>query len=193
MYKKSINLYRPCVGICVINQEGNVFIAHRHHLLDPENEAIAYIEHIQKIKNHEINLLKADQTDNFSFFKDFLWQMPQGGINKDEDIKEAAQRELYEETGIQKVDILKISREWYFYDLPKEITLKCWGGKYKGQRQKWILMRFLGEETEINLDVHPQKEFNDWRWVSPNILPIIVVPFKRKVYESVIKEFFKCT
>ena len=116
------------------------------------------------------------------------WQMPQGGVDKDEDFETAAKRELYEETGIQSVRIVQISKQEFIYDLPNHLLGKIWKGKYKGQKQKWFLMKFLGPDSEINISQkHP--EFNEWKWVDLDELPRLIVPFKKKLYESIIKEF----
>ena len=116
------------------------------------------------------------------------WQMPQGGVDKDEDFETAAKRELFEETGIQSVRIVQISKQEFIYDLPNHLLGKIWKGKYKGQKQKWFLMKFLGPDSEINISQkHP--EFNEWKWVDLDELPRLIVPFKKKLYESIIKEF----
>ena len=117
------------------------------------------------------------------------WQMPQGGVDENEGCLSAAKRELYEETGIQSIRIIEKSKEKYIYDLPKYLLGKIWKGKYKGQRQRWFLIKFLGPDSEINLN---QKcpEFNEWKWVDIDELPKIIVPFKKKLYLSLIKEFY---
>jgi putative (di)nucleoside polyphosphate hydrolase len=117
------------------------------------------------------------------------WQMPQGGVNENEDCFSAARRELYEETGIQSIRVIEKSKEKYTYDLPEYLLGKIWKGKYKGQRQRWFLIKFLGPDSEINLN---QKcpEFNEWKWVDIDELPKIIVPFKKKLYLSIIKEFY---
>lgn len=116
------------------------------------------------------------------------WQMPQGGVDENEGCLSAAKRELYEETGIQSIRIIEKSKEKYIYDLPKYLLGKIWKGKYKGQRQRWFLIKFLGPDSEINLK---QKcpEFNEWKWVGIDELSKLIVPFKKKLYLSVIKEF----
>ncbi len=116
------------------------------------------------------------------------WQMPQGGINKDEDIESAAKRELFEETGIQSIRIIKRSEKIYTYDLPQHLLGKIWKGKYKGQKQTWFLIKFLGPDSEININQkHP--EFNEWMWVDIQKLPELIVSFKKDLYLSVVKEF----
>lgn len=118
------------------------------------------------------------------------WQMPQGGIDDGEEAEQAALRELVEETGISPglVDVIARSRNEHFYDLPEELLGKIWKGKYRGQRQWWFLMRFKGVDGDINIDTdHP--EFSRWQWVSPDRLPQLIVPFKKRLYESIVSEF----
>lgn len=119
------------------------------------------------------------------------WQMPQGGIDPGEDVEEAAYRELHEETGIRrdKVEIVAKTEEELFYDLPDELKGKLWGGKYIGQRQSWFLMRFAGEDSDIDLDAHDPAEFQDYRWTDPELLPELIIPFKRPVYSAVLDLF----
>jgi putative (di)nucleoside polyphosphate hydrolase len=122
------------------------------------------------------------------------WQMPQGGIDSGEDPPQAALRELYEETNIRSVERLGEIEQWLTYDIPAEIIGQAWGGKYRGQRQKWYALRFTGDEHEIDI-AHPggghKPEFLDWRWEPIANLPALVVPFKRKVYEQVVADFSK--
>jgi len=118
------------------------------------------------------------------------WQMPQGGIDPGEDPRATALRELEEETGIVSahVEIIAHSREEHFYDLPPELVGKTWGGKYRGQRQVWFLARFLGKDGDVNIaTAHP--EFNAWKWLDPDLLPEMIVPFKKKLYRDILKEF----
>lgn len=119
------------------------------------------------------------------------WQMPQGGIDDGEDLHPAAMRELAEETGVpsELVTIIAESSEEHFYDLPPELVGKLWGGKYRGQRQKWLLLRFTGNDAHIRLDAHDPAEFCEWRWVEPETLPDLIVPFKRRVYRQLVEEF----
>lgn len=116
------------------------------------------------------------------------WQMPQGGIDENETPQQAAVRELYEETGTNNVEVLAESTEWYSYDLPEYLVPKLWDGQYRGQRQKWFLIRFLGEDKEFNIHVK-NAEFKSWRWASIAELMDIIVPFKRPLYQAVVDEF----
>jgi putative (di)nucleoside polyphosphate hydrolase len=116
------------------------------------------------------------------------WQMPQGGIDRGETPKQAALRELHEEVGTNKAEVLAEHPAWLRYDLPPELSRRTWRGKFRGQTQKWFAMRFLGEDRDIRLDAHHQ-EFEAWKWVAMAELPRLIVPFKRAVYEAVVEEF----
>ena len=116
------------------------------------------------------------------------WQMPQGGIDVGETPSKAAIREMHEEIGSDKGYILAESRYWYSYDLPKFLIPKLWNGSFRGQKQKWFLIRFEGRDKDINL-LTPSPEFCEWRWVSIEELPSIIIPFKRKLYQAVVEEF----
>jgi putative (di)nucleoside polyphosphate hydrolase len=120
------------------------------------------------------------------------WQMPQGGVDPGEDPWRAALRELHEETNIRSVERLGEIEEWLTYDIPPEIIGQAWNGKYRGQKQKWYALRFVGDEREIDI-AHPagghKPEFLAWRWEPMANLPALVIPFKRKVYEQVVAAF----
>ena len=146
--------YRPCVGVMLVNADGQVFVGQRR---DRDQDA---------------------------------WQMPQGGVDSGEDARTAALRELWEETGVpaDKVTIEAETTSWLPYDLPHELVPNIWKGRYRGQAQKWFLMRFQGEDSDVNIQTeHP--EFSEWRWLSAHELVDNIVPFKREVYAAVLAEF----
>ena len=154
--------YRPCVGIMLLNRDGLVFIGRRRSEAGPEHVADGY-----------------------------AWQMPQGGIDRGETPYDAALRELFEETGVRSVDLLAEAPDWYAYDLPAIVAGRAWKGRYRGQMQKWFAFRFLGPDSEINIE-RPgghRPEFDAWRWVQMTMLPSLIIPFKRKVYEQVVDAF----
>ncbi len=117
--------------------------------------------------------------------------MPQGGLDEGEDPEAAARRELEEETGIRRALFVGRAEHWYNYDLPSELLGIAWEGRYRGQTQLWFAARFEGNDSEIDLEARPghEPEFDAWRWVVPDELPGLVVPFKRPVYEAVLREF----
>jgi putative (di)nucleoside polyphosphate hydrolase len=152
--------YRPCVGIMVLNRAGQVWIGRRHDAPGEPEGPGSW------------------------------WQMPQGGIDEHEDVREAALRELDEETGIRSVSIIAESPKWYTYDLPENLRPKAWGGRYRGQRQKWFAARFSGHDDEVQLvrPGHPA-EFDAWRWADIGELVGLIVPFKRAVYVELVHDF----
>jgi putative (di)nucleoside polyphosphate hydrolase len=154
--------YRPCVGLTVFNAEGRVFVGRR--LGGPEH---------------------VDATHS--------WQMPQGGIDDNEDPYEAALRELFEETNIRSIRKLAEVEGWLKYDIPPDIAGQAWKGKYRGQKQKWYAFRFTGDEREIDIDTPGggahKPEFVEWRWEKLENTPELIVPFKRSVYDDVVKAF----
>ncbi len=155
--------YRPCVGVMLLNAEGRAFIGRR--------------------RSKGVHDLVAPP---------HLWQMPQGGIDPGERPYDAALRELYEETNVSSATLLAEAPHWLSYDLPAEAN-KRWNGKYIGQTQRWFALRFVGDDSEIDIRFPAggkhKPEFDDWRWEKPEILPSLIVPFKRAVYDAVVKEF----
>jgi putative (di)nucleoside polyphosphate hydrolase len=119
------------------------------------------------------------------------WQMPQGGIDKGESPKQAALRELKEEVGTDKAEIISEMEDWITYDLPKHLIGVAFHGKYRGQKQKWFALRFTGEDGDIDLTTH-EPEFSAFRWVDLQTLPSLIVPFKRDTYKAVIAALGKC-
>lgn len=155
--------YRKCVGIAVFNKEGKVWAGRR-------------------IKKRLSELDGASK----------IWQMPQGGIEKDELPIDAARRELYEETGIHSIELIAETDGWINYDLPEQLVGVALKGKYRGQTQKWFAFRFTGDDGEIAINPPPENntaEFDEWKWVDLETLPMMVVPFKQAVYEQVVAQF----
>jgi putative (di)nucleoside polyphosphate hydrolase len=155
--------YRPCVGVAVFNRAGKVWVGRRSDA-DAEGEG-----------------------------KGSWWQMPQGGLDEGEDPQKAAIRELYEETSIRSVSLIEEAPGWLSYELPAALIPKSWGGRYRGQKQKWFAFRFDGDESEIDV-LRPgggkyKPEFLKWRWEKLERLPELVVPFKQEVYRQVVKAF----
>ena len=115
------------------------------------------------------------------------WQMPQGGVDEGEDYITAMKRELKEETSIENIKIIKEIEKIYQYELPEDLVGIIWKGKYRGQKQKWFITRFLGEEKEINLNTK-HAEFIDWKWIEPKLLPEVIVNFKKDLYLNLLRE-----
>ena len=118
------------------------------------------------------------------------WQMPQGGVDGDEDFYSAMKRELYEETSIRSFKLIREIKRWLTYELPENLKGKIWKGKFRGQKQKWYILRFTGDEQEINVNTK-NPEFIDWKWITIEELPRSIVDFKRKVYENLVEEIKK--
>ena len=133
--------------------------------------------------NHENKVFVGKRIDNPAN----SWQMPQGGINRNENFLVAAKRELEEETGIKTVKLIKELDKWQTYDLPKNLLGKIWKGKYRGQKQKWFIMKFVGENKEINIKTK-NPEFLDWKWIELSELTNVAVHFKVDIYQKIKEE-----
>ena len=133
--------------------------------------------------NHESKVFVGKRIDNPKSF----WQMPQGGINQNENFLQAAKRELEEETGIKSVELVKELNGWLEYDLPENLLGKVLEGKYRGQKQKWFIMKFVGKDNEINVKTK-NPEFLDWKWIGVSELPSIAVSFKVDLYKKLKEE-----
>ena len=118
------------------------------------------------------------------------WQMPQGGVNSNEPLLQAMQRELLEETSIKNIEVLKEFDQWLEYELPENLIGKIWKGKYRGQKQKWFVVKFLGDDSEININTK-NAEFMEWKWINIDLLPDLIVLFKKHIYEEVLAELKK--
>ena len=130
--------------------------------------------------NHKNNIFVGRRIDN----PKNSWQMPQGGVDQNENFLEAAKRELEEETGIKSVKLIKELDGWFAYDLPKYLLGKLWKGKYRGQKQKWFVMKFIGKPNEINIKTQ-NAEFLDWKWIELSKLHEVAVHFKADVYKKI--------
>ena len=118
------------------------------------------------------------------------WQMPQGGVDSGEPLLNAMKRELLEETSIKNIKVLKEFDKWLEYELPNKLVGQIWKGKYRGQKQKWFVVKFLGDDSEININTK-NAEFIEWKWIDMNLLPDLIVLFKKNVYEKVLVELKK--
>ncbi len=136
--------------------------------------------------NKEKKIFMGERIDNKG-----SWQMPQGGVNIsiNEELENAAKRELYEETGVKNAEIINQCKNWQYYYLPSYLSKKLWSGKFIGQKQKWFLFNFYGEDKNINLNIDKKPEFSAWRWVNPKQVCDQIVDFKKKIYKEVLKEF----
>lgn len=152
-----LHLYRPNVGICLFNRDGDVWLGER----------------LSAPGTREVN--------------PYRWQMPQGGIDKGETLEEAAFRELHEETGVKSARLLFTTPGWLAYDFPPRYQRR--GRGWIGQRQKWVVMLFEGDDSEVDLNVHSPAEFERWRWASLDELEELIVPFKREVYAELVEAF----
>jgi putative (di)nucleoside polyphosphate hydrolase len=133
--------------------------------------------------NHENKVFVGKRIDNPKNF----WQMPQGGVNQNENFSQAAKRELEEETGIKSIELVKELNGWLGYDLPENLLGKVLEGKYRGQKQKWFIMKFVGKDNEINVKTK-NPEFLDWKWIEVSKLPSIAVSFKVDLYKKLKEE-----
>ena len=118
------------------------------------------------------------------------WQMPQGGVDSNEPLLQAMRRELLEETSIKNIEVLKEFDQWLEYELPEKLVGKIWKGKYRGQKQKWFVVKFLGDDSEINVNTK-NPEFMEWKWIDVDLLPSLIVLFKKHIYEKVLIELQK--
>tara|TARA_B100000029_G_C17289071_1_gene856300 strand:+ start:92 stop:568 length:477 start_codon:yes stop_codon:yes gene_type:complete len=133
--------------------------------------------------NEKNNIFVGKRIDNPGRF----WQMPQGGVNNDENFLDAAKRELVEETSIKSAKLIKELDSWFEYELPKNLLGKIWKGKYRGQKQKWFVMRFVGNDSEINVKTK-NPEFLEWKWVKATKLTELVIDFKFNVYKNIMEK-----
>ena len=153
--------------------------------MTPSHDALPYRRGVGALLfNPAGEVLVARRTDTAE-----AWQFPQGGIDKGERPRVAVLRELAEEIGTDRAEIIAKSSQWYRYDLPAELLGRVWQGRYRGQEQRWFALRFLGHDTDIDLNASSHPEFDAWRWVPLASTPAFAVPFKRHLYEALLSEF----
>lgn len=153
--------YRPCVGVMLLNGQGQVWVGRRKQVDRHDDEGAG-----------------------------MWWQMPQGGVDRDEDAAAAALRELTEETGVTSAEIIEQAPQAFKYDLPDHLIGIAWKGKYRGQEQRWFALRFTGDDSEVDISgIGHAAEFDEWRWADMDELADLIVPFKRDVYLQVVKAF----
>lgn len=136
------------------------------------------------IRNRDHRIFMGERMDNPGHF-----QMPQGGIDEGEEPETTVFRELYEETGIRNADIIAQMDEWLYYDFPEDWRKRLFNGRYKGQRQKWFLLDFTGEDSEIDLQAHEEQEFSSYQWSLVETVPALAIDFKKDTYERVLADF----
>lgn len=157
-------------------------------MTSPAYDALPYRPNVGiMLLNQERSIFAAQRIDAIAVGKE-AWQMPQGGVDKGEDLEAAAFRELEEEIGTANARVLGVTSHWLTYDLPQDLIGKALGGKYRGQKQKWFAMEFLGSDSEINIDT-TEPEFHSWAWRKPEILARDIVAFKKEIYIKVFEEF----
>ena len=149
-------------------------------------EALAYRRGVGAVLFNQSGLVFVGR--RFGAYSD-AWQLPQGGIDEGESPESAVLRELEEETGTAKAEIIGETTEWLTYDLPDELIGIAWGGLYRGQTQKWFALRFTGDDGDIDLEAHDEPEFSEWRWVALEEISGLIVPFKRRLYDDIVAAF----
>lgn len=169
MIDKTTLPYRPCAGIMMLSHAGQVFVAQR---LPTKHQAIR-------------------NSPDYKESYEQAWQMPQGGIDEGEEPLQAALREAQEETSVKPeyLELIRASRQIYYYDLPDAWLGKLWAGRYRGQAQHWFLFRFHGSDDMIDIEHVAHQEFLTWRWADISEILDLIVPFKQDVYRQVIAEF----
>jgi len=141
------------------------------------------------IVNKDKKIFLGKRFDGKKFNAKDTWQMPQGGIDDDETVEKAAFRELHEETGIKSATIIYTSKKWLRYDIPSSFRSQFWDGRFRGQIQKWLLLNFLGDDGEVDIENNGNPEFQKWKWADFSELPDSVINFKKELYLEVMREF----